>query len=228
MERETSIGLVRGFVQIVAVGTVLGLVLRSDLWVSVLVLLVMLLAGTSIGYRRVKDIPGAFWTTFRGIGFGAGLVILAATWMGVIEPEASSLIPVGSMIVANAMNSSALALERFRSDVRAHSGQIEAGLALGAAPYTVVRAHAQAAVSASLIPKINTMNSLGIVWIPGLMAGMVLAGTDPVYAAIYQFVVMSLIFAASGLSSIAVIVLIRAHIFSPAEQLVLTRAGGEK
>jgi putative ABC transport system permease protein len=53
-------------------------------------------------------------------------------------------------------------------------------------------------VRASLIPRIDSLRSLGIVWIPGLMAGMVLAGSDPVYAAIYQFVVIAMVFASSA------------------------------
>lgn len=69
---------------------------------------------------------------------------------------------------------------------------------------------------------------LAIVWIPGMMAGMVLSGTDPVYAAIYQFVVMAMIFAAAGLTAVLSTLLIRGKAFSPAEQLILrpVAAGG--
>jgi putative ABC transport system permease protein len=72
-----------------------------------------------------------------------------------------------------------------------------------------------------MIPRIDTLRALGIVWIPGLMAGMVLAGSDPVYAAIYQFVVVGMIFAASGLTSLISTQLIRGRAFTRAEQLVL-------
>ena len=110
------------------------------------------------------------------------------TLAGVIAPEIGSLVPVGSMIIANAMNSCAQALERFRAEVTAHTGQIEAGLALGAEPEQLVARYVQSAVTASLIPRIDSLASLGIVWIPGLMAGMLLSGSDPIYAAIYQLV----------------------------------------
>ena len=56
------------------------------------------------------------------------------TWAGVIDTAITSLIPVGSMIIANAMNTNGLALNRFRSEVLAHAGEIETALALGAAP----------------------------------------------------------------------------------------------
>ena len=59
------------------------------------------------------------------------------------------------------------------------------------------------------------------VWIPGLMAGMILAGSDPIYAAIYQFVVIAMIFASSGLTSLISTLLIRRQAFTAAEQLIL-------
>ena len=69
--------------------------------------------------------------------------------------------------------------------------------------------------------RLLNLRSLGIVWIPGLMAGMILAGSDPVYAAIYQFVVIAMIFASSGVTSVVSTLLVRPHAFSEDEQLVL-------
>jgi putative ABC transport system permease protein len=125
------------------------------------------------------------------------------------------------MLIANAMNTNGLALNRFRADVLAHSGEIETALALGAEARSRVSPYVQASFEASLIPAIDSLRSLGIVWIPGLMAGMMLSGARPVYAAIYQFVVLAMIFAASGLTSLVSTTLIRGRVFSPAEQLLL-------
>jgi len=221
LERESTIALVRGFIQIVAVGSILIFLFRGPSWVSVIVLLLMMLAAAATAARRARGVPGAFVVSFYGIAGGAGLVIVLMTWLGAIDPRMASLIPVGSMVIASAMNSNALALERFRSEISSNVGYIEAGLALGAAPDRVVAPYVQAAVGAGMIPRIDTLRALGIVWIPGLMAGMVLAGSDPIYAAIYQFVVVGMIFAASGLTSLISTILIRARAFSAAEQLTL-------
>lgn len=221
MEREVVVALIRGVVQIVAVGSVLVLILQSSIWIGALVLAAMMLAAAMIAARRAKGIPGAFRVSLYGISIGAGVVILFSSWAGVIDPDLSSLIPVGSMLIANSMNTNALALDRFKGEVETHMGEIEAGLALGADPDHAVMRYVRTAVHASLIPRVDTLRSLGIVWIPGLMAGMILAGTDPVYAAIYQFVVIAMIFAASGLTSLISTLLIRSHAFSEAEQLVL-------
>ncbi len=94
-------------------------------------------------------------------------------------------------------------------------------MALGAAPSVVVAPYVGAAVQASIIPSINNLRSLGIVWIPGLMAGMVLAGSDPVLAASYQFVVLAMLFATAGTTSLLCTLFVRSHVFSRAEQLTL-------
>ncbi len=221
LEKETLISLLRGLIQIVAVGSVLLLVFQGPVWVGALILTGMVFAAGLTAARRANGIPKSFLASLYGIAFGAGLVILVMTLVGVIDPALTSLIPVGSMLIANAMNSTALALDRFRNDVMAHSGEIEAGLALGADPRVIVTPYAQSAVHASMIPRIDSIRSLGIVWIPGLMTGMILAGADPVYAAIYQFVIMGMIYAVSGLSSVASILWIRPYIFTEAEQLLL-------
>ncbi|UCC48433.1 MAG: ABC transporter permease [Gemmatimonadota bacterium] len=221
LERETLISLLRGFVQVVAVGSILVLLFRGPSWSSVFVLLLMMLAAAATSARRARDIPGAFAVSFYGIVVGSGVVIALMTALGAIDPRMESLIPVGSMVIASGMNSNALALERFRSELTANVGYVEAGLALGATPNRVVVPYVQAAVRAAMIPRIDTLRALGIVWIPGLMAGMILAGSDPVYAAIYQFVVVGMIYAAAGLTSLVATLLIRSRAFSPAEQLVL-------
>jgi putative ABC transport system permease protein len=227
LERETIVALLRGIVQVVAVGAVLVLLLQTPLWAGVLVLLAMSMLAAQIAGRRAPGMPGAFWVSLQGIGWGAGLVILTMTLFGVIEAEMSTLIPIGSMLVANSMNTSALALERFRAEIEAHTGQIEAALALGIAPAQAVSRYTQAAVQASLIPRIDSLRSLGIVWIPGVMAGMILAGSDPVQAAIYQFVVIAMIFAGSGLTALISVLLIRRQAFSPSEQLILRANSGQ-
>lgn len=226
LERETIIALARGLIQIVLVGSVLALLLQGPQWTSVIVLLGMMGAAASIAARRAQGIEGAFGVSLTGIGVGAGVVILLMTWLGVIDSAITALIPVGSMLIANAMNTSALALDRFRAEVEAHVGQIEAALALGAEPEATVTPYVQAAVHASLIPRLDSISSLGIVWIPGMMAGMVLSGTDPVYAAVYQFVIMAMIFAAGGLTAVLSTLLIRSKAFSEADQLILRPAAG--
>jgi putative ABC transport system permease protein len=221
LETETLIAMVRGLVQIIAVGSILVILLRAPRWTSGFLLAGMIVAAGATSARRAKGIPDAFRVSAWSIAFGAGSVIALMTFLGVINTAITSLVPVGSMLIANAMNTNGLALNRFRSDVLGHVGEIESALALGAEARTSVSPYVQASFEASLIPAIDSLRSLGIVWIPGLMAGMLLSGARPVYAAVYQFVVLAMIFAASGLTSLTSSALIRGRIFSPAQQLLL-------
>src|SRR5271167_1470609 len=125
------------------------------------------------------------------------------------------------MIIANAMNACGQAAERFRADVVAHVGQVEAGLALGADPAVAVAPYMQGAVYASLVPRLDMLKSLGLVWIPGVMAGMMVSGANPVYAGIYQFIIVAMILTASGIAGLVMTLLMRARAFSPAAQLTL-------
>lgn len=221
LERETIVALVRGIVQIVAVGSILVLLLRGPAWTSVFLLAAMIVAAAAISSRRAAGIPRSFQVSLYAIGAGAGSVIALMTWAGAIDTAITSLVPIGSMLIANAMNTNSLALNRFRSEVISHAGLIETGLALGAEPNRTVAPYVQVSLQSSLIPAIDSLRSLGIVWIPGLMAGMLLSGARPVYAAIYQFVTIAMIFSASGLTALIGTLLIRGSAFSSADQLTL-------
>lgn len=219
--RETTIALLRGIIQISAVGSLLVLLLRGPAWTSVFLLAGMMLAAAGISAQRAQGIPGAFQLSLAAISAGSGAVIALMTWAGAIDRAMTSLIPIGSMIIAGTMNTNSLVLNRFRGEIESHTGWIETALALGAAPEQAVAPYVQASFRASLIPAIDSLRSLGIVWIPGLMAGMLLSGANPVYAAIYQFVTLAMMFSASGLTALLCTSFVRHRVFTPAEQLAL-------
>jgi UDP-glucose/iron transport system permease protein len=221
VEREAAISVVRGLVQMVFVGMVLAVLLHGSLLVGMLILLAMTFAAAVTASRRAKDIRGSMVLCFYAIAMGAGVVIAAMLAAGTLTTDVAVLIPVGSMIIANAMNACAQSVERFKADVTAHVGQIEAGLTLGADPAVTVAPYVQSAVYASLLPRLDMLKSLGLVWIPGVMAGMMVSGASPVYAGIYQFIIVAMILAASGIAGLIVTLLIRARVFSAAAQLTL-------
>jgi UDP-glucose/iron transport system permease protein len=226
VEADAAVALVRGLVQIALVGSVLAALMRGPRWTSVPLLAAMMAAAAATSMRRAGRIPGAFRASLAGVVVGSGGVIALMTLAGVIATDLGTLVPVGSMLVANAMNANGLALDRFRGEVQAHVAEIETALALGAAPEETVARFVRSSYEASLIPAIDSLRSLGIVWIPGLMAGMVLTGAPPLAAAIYQFVVLATILSSSALSCLVSTALIRKTAFSPAEQLVLRGGAG--
>lgn len=219
LERELGVALLRGLVQIVAMGSIVGLLLTVDFAWSAVILLGMMGGATWISKNRGEGLPGVVRVSFVAIVVGSGLVIVTMTLAGAIEATVRNLVPVGSMIIANAMQINSLALDRFRDEIESNRAEIEAGLALGAPPRAVISRHVETSVRASLIPTIDSLKSLGWVWIPGIMAGMILGGENPIYAALYQFVIMAMIFAAGGLTSMTSSLLIGTYVFTDAEQL---------
>jgi len=219
LESELGIAFVRGFVQIVAMGLLIGVLLTVPLAWSAVILLGMVGGATWISRQRGEGLPGVTRISLLSIGVGAGVVIVLMTWAGAIEATVRSLVPVGSMVIANAMKINGLALDRFREEIDSHRDVIEVGLSLGGPPQAVMAERVRDSVRASLIPIVDSLKSLGWVWIPGIMAGMILAGENPIYAALYQFVIMAMIFAAGGLTSMISSLLLSREVITDAEQL---------
>jgi len=223
VEREAALSIARGLVQMVAVGMVLAALLHGALVVGALILLAMMVAAAFTAARRLQGMSGAVPLCFCAIAAGSGVVIAAMLATGTLKSDIAMLVPVGSMIIANAMNACAQAAERFRADVTAQVGEVETGLALGADPAVAVAPQVKSAVYASLLPRLDMLKSLGLVWIPGVMAGMMVSGASPVYAGIYQFIIVAMILAACGITGLIVVLLMRGRAFSPAGQLILRR-----
>jgi putative ABC transport system permease protein len=219
--REVWVAMARGLAQVVLVGLALVMIFNGPLWLGVPLLALMMIAGGITAARRVSGVPGLLRVSLISIALSSSIVIGIMTVLGVIEQDLTSILPVGSILIAGAMNTATLALERFKSELQSHNGQIEAGLSLGASARNVIRPYVRQAVQASLIPVINSIRALGIVWIPGLMAGMILSGVDPVYAAVYQFVLMVMIFCSSALTALFCTALASNQVFSAADQLLV-------
>ncbi|MGN6367377.1 MAG: ABC transporter permease [Phycisphaerae bacterium] len=217
----TAIAILRGIVQIILVGLVLVFILDKPPIISIPVLLIMIATAAYIAGSRAKKTPGATLAALYGIFLGSGIIITLMAIIGAIKFSVEEMVPIGSMLIANTMNTAAQALERFRSDVAAHTGQIEAALALGADPAVTVRPYIRAAAESAMIPRVDNLASLGIVWIPGLMAGMLVQHGNPIEAAIYNFSVIAMIYASSGIAATATLAAIRARAFTPAAQLLI-------
>lgn len=223
--RVTTVALFRGLVQLLAVGAVLLFVLEGAAYLTILVLISMTVVAAVIASGRAKGIPGAFRVTLYGLGRAVGLTLGLATLLGVIGTEPTTLIPIGGLVIAQAMMAGGQALERFQAELTAHVGRIEVALSLGTRGEVALAPYLRAAVEGSLIPRIDTLKSLGIVWIPGLMAGMILSGANPVDAALYQFVLFATAYTASVLTAVLVTLRIRRHVLSAADQLVELNRG---
>jgi putative ABC transport system permease protein len=129
------------------------------------------------------------------------------------------LIPIGGMILGNAMTGASLAGERFQGELRARVDEVETLLALGFSGLEAVRDLYRSAIRAAMIPTINAMLAVGIVQLPGMMTGQILSGTSPLIAVKYQALVMLMITCAVALSSFLFLRLALRRYLTPAHQL---------
>jgi uncharacterized protein (TIGR00245 family) len=128
------------------------------------------------------------------------------------------VIPIGSMVISFAMRVSGIAIERVKSDIIKSKGSIEAALALGDKPSRAIQSILCESYRAGLTPTINRVASLGIVTIPGLMAGMIIGGVPPVEAAIYQVVIFLMLLSSSFITSIITNILFTRQFFTEKQQ----------
>jgi len=222
-----AVGAVRATVQLLAVGYVLVYVFAaSQWWMVLLVLGVMLVAATTTVARRGAK-KSADRRTLGRIGgtallVGAGLTLAYVTAVVLhVRPwyDPRYLVPLFGMIVGNAMNGAALAAERLASEIESRRGEIEAWLALGATPARAAAEPTRRALVAALIPSVNGLMVVGVVQLPGMMTGQILAGQSPLLAVRYQIVVAFMLAGASAITAAIVVLLYRRTFFTAAAQL---------
>jgi len=209
LERKLAVAAVRMFVQLSLVGLLLKALfaLGSPLAVAALLVFMMLFAGREVRARQESRIIG-WW----GYGIGAGAMALSAGVVGalaltvLVRPDPwwspQYALPLMGMILGNAMNGVALVLDNLHRAVRRETRAIEAQLMLGATRWQAARPFLRAAVRSGFLPLINAMAATGIVSLPGMMTGQILAGVDPVEAVKYQILMMLLIAGSAGMGVI--------------------------
>ncbi|HSO72968.1 MAG TPA: iron export ABC transporter permease subunit FetB [Thermodesulfobacteriota bacterium] len=227
LERDLAIGTVRTFVQLLLMGYVLKFIFQVQIaWLTLTVYAVMITAAAQIIKGRVgeKSVPyllpmylSMMISYFLVSYMVTGVIISASPWW---LPQ--YFLPLGGMIIGNSMNALALALERLLADLRGGREQVEMKLSLGANYREASEDVVRRAIKAGMIPSINSLMGVGIVFIPGMMTGQIVAGADPLAAVRYQIVVMLMLVASTTISTLMVVLLTRRRCFGEAQQLILS------
>lgn len=212
VEKPLVVATLRTYLQLAALGFVLRWVFGIDSpWLVLGILVFMMAAAAHTITRRAPDAPpGVFASSLFAMLLTGFTVTFAVTGLIVqVEPWylPRYVIPIAGMVLGNSMTGIALALERAFADMDARSGEILALVALGATPWEAAGDSVRVAIRAGLIPTINSMAAAGVVFIPGMMTGQILAGADPVAATGYQIVVMLMVSAATALGSVLAVLL---------------------
>ncbi len=209
-EKELLWSALRMLFQLGAVGYCLKWVFAVKSPLPVLLLLVVMggFAVQVIG-ERVKDKMPRFYRVvalaiFTGCGattfFFCTLVIGLTPWY---DPR--YLIPLTGMILGNSMTGVSLAAERLAGEMKERRLEIETALCLGASARQASEEAVRSAFRAALIPTINAMASMGIVFLPGMMTGQILSGTEPILAVKYQIAIMCVITGSVAITSFLIL-----------------------
>ena len=179
----------------------------------------MLVFAAVTSARRSRQLPGSLTLMLVAIGGSTVITLGLMLVLGIIPTGARYVIPIGGMIVGNSMNVASVTAVRLLEDARGRRAQIEAALALGASPRQSTQSLVRRAVRLAMVPVIDSTKTMGIVFLPGAMTGMILAGANPLDAVRLQVVVMFMLLAAVSLTATLVAWLGPGRLFTPNQQL---------
>jgi putative ABC transport system permease protein len=225
LERRLLFAAVATVAQLLLIGFVLDWVFRLNRWYLVLALMVAmtLIAGTAAIRRSHMRYPGIWLASIISVWASSWAMGAVALFVLVrVRPWYSPhyAIPLLGMILGNTLTGISLGLDRLGGELSARRGQVEALLALGATRWEAARRPIQEAVRTGLIPIINAMMVVGIVSLPGMMTGQILAGASPLEAVKYQIVIMFLIASGTALGTVSVVLLSYRRLFNSSHQFL--------
>jgi putative ABC transport system permease protein len=227
LERDLLIGTVRTFLQLFMMGYILKVVfnLASGWLVMGVFAFMILFAAWEIRARVRERQVSFFFPLLISMAISYFLVAYLVTAVLVaVKPwwQPQYFIPLGGMIIGNSMNAIAIALERLLGDLRERRSEVEMKLCLGADYKEASQDIVRSAMRSGMIPSINSLMGVGVVFIPGMMTGQILAGADPLVAIRYQIVVMVMLVGATAIGSLIVVLLVRKMCFGAGARLLLT------
>lgn len=209
LERQLAIASARMVIQLLLVGYLLTLLFAivSPIWTGVAALAMVLFAGREIVARQHRRLRGPW-----GYGLGAGCMLVAAgavtalALLTQLRPDPwyhpRYALPLLGMILGNTMTGISLGLDVLTTSLVRERGAVEARLALGATRREALMPVTRDALRNGFMPIINSMAAIGLVSLPGMMTGQILAGVEPIEAVRYQLLIMFLIVGGTGLGTL--------------------------
>lgn len=228
LTRSLAVAALRMVVQLLLVGFILEYIfaLERPLAVVGIGLVMCSLAGVTAVNRTSRRFPAIYWNSLISV-LASSYVVTGAALLGILDVhpwyKAQYAIPLLGMVLGNILNGVSLSLDRFMEGATRERGLIEGSLALGATRWEAGHGLVRESLRTGMIPAINSMMVMGLVSLPGMMTGQLLAGASPTAAVRYQIVIMFMIAAATGLGALGVVLLAFRIVFSPDHQLRLDR-----
>lgn len=230
--KQLAISAVRMTVQLALLGLVLRQIfeMSSALPVLLLAMAMTLVAGIAAVRRIQHRFPGVYRTSILSVGISCWVVCGVAIAM-IIRPspwhDPHVFIPLIGMVLGNSLTGVSLGLDRFLSELRQRRDEVELRITLGATRWEACQEIMAASARTAMIPILNTMSVAGIVSLPGMMTGQLLAGAPPIQAVQYQIMIMFVIAAAIALGAMMALSATFFQITTPMHQVDWQRIGNK-
>jgi putative ABC transport system permease protein len=230
VSRQLLIAAARTAIQLTLIGLVLKTLFANVhlVWVTLMALFMLLVAGREVMARQKRRFRGwwgyalgtvsMFLSSFTVAVFALVVILGDTPWY---TPQYA--IPLLGMLLGNTMNGIAIAMDRLTTTAWEQREIIEARLMLGQSWDEAISAIRQQAIRSGLIPIINAMAAAGVVSLPGMMTGQILAGAPPVEAVKYQILIMFLITVGTGLGTLGAVTIGSRRLFDARQRLCLDR-----
>ena len=228
LTRSLLTASIRMVVQLLLIGFVLEWLFSQEnpVLIVAIALSMTVIAGVSAVGRTRRKFVGIYWNSVVSILVAAALVSQIAI-LGIIRVspwyDPQYFIPIIGMLLGNILNGISLGLDRFIEGLVTQRDQVEMLLAHGATRWEASHRQVRDAVRTGMIPITNSMMVMGLVSMPGMMTGQILAGANPIDAVRYQIVIVFMIASATALGTLLVILLAFQRLLSSDHQLRLDR-----
>jgi len=230
LQKELLLAAMRTAIQLLLLGLVLKVLfdLSNPLLIGAMSIVMLLVGGREVFARQEKRFKG-IW----GLGIGTTSMFVSSftvtlfTLIVVINnqpwyaPQYS--IPILGMILGNTMNGITISMDRLTKTAWDQREIIEQRLLLGQNRKDAISSIRNESARSGLIPIINSMSTAGIVSLPGMMTGQILAGSPPVEAVKYQILIMFMIASGTGFGIITALWVTANRLFDDRDRLRLDR-----
>ncbi|GGA78113.1 ABC transporter permease [Ornithinibacillus halotolerans] len=203
LEKDTLIATVRSIIQLLVVGYVLQYVFQADSFIFILLMILLMIgAATQNARKKGASIQGITWKLFITFVFIEILTQSILLGLNIVPATPQYIIPISGMVIGNSMVLGILFLNRFTAEVENQKEETELILSLGGTPKQAIHTQLITSIKASTIPTIESQKTIGLVQLPGMMSGQIIAGADPVQAVQFQLLILFLLLTTAVVTSI--------------------------
>lgn len=226
--KDVIIATIRAIVQLLAIGYVLQLIFdQQNVVFSFLMVAIMIAVATLNARKKGAQINGITWKLALSLCVIEAIVMSVLVGFHIVPATAQYIIPLSGMAIGNSMVMSILFLNQFTAEIEAHEQEVELILSLGGTPKQAIHRQLITSIKASMLPTIESQKTIGLVQLPGMMSGQIIAGADPVQAVMFQLLVQFMLLTTASVSSVLLGFLSYRTLFNQKLQIIPEKFTGQ-